>query len=113
MAPVPGGVPLAGGALGNLGPPTGLRPSQVETALSLPRPDANALWAAQQVALRNTEKKSTAVLVAVAVLTAICVIVLGFLYYYRFVNPDPASQVVPRGPERATMSARDTHDSRA
>ena len=113
MAPVPGGMPLAGGAPGNFGPPTGLRPSQVETALSLPRPDANALWAAQQVALRNTEKKSTAVLVAVAVLTAICVIVLGFLYYYRFVNPDPASQVAPRGPERTTMSARDAHDSRA
>ena len=97
----------------------GVRPSQVETALSLPRPDANALWAAQQAALRSTEKKSTAVLVAVAVLTAICVIVLGFLYYYRFVSPEPSTQRPLRVPVARALAASSvsadgvTHDSRA
>ncbi|MBL8740402.1 MAG: serine/threonine protein kinase, partial [Myxococcales bacterium] len=58
-------------------------PSQVETALSLPRPDPVQMWSAAGQATRNGESMSTLVLVAVAVLTAICVLALGALIYFK------------------------------
>lgn len=72
----------------NFAPP----PSAVETALSLPRPEGNALWAAAPQAAKHSDRMSTAVLIAVAVLTAICVLALGALIYvrYRDAAPQPA-----------------------
>ena len=58
-------------------------PSQVETALSLPRPDPVQMWSAATQATRSGESMSTLVLVAVAVLTAICVLALGALIYFK------------------------------
>lgn len=65
------------------GPNQRLPPSQVETALSLPRPDPVQMWSAAQQATRAGESMSTLVLVAVAVLTAICVLALGALIYFK------------------------------
>jgi serine/threonine protein kinase len=58
-------------------------PSQVETALSLPRPDPVQMWSAANQATRSGESMSTLVLIAVAVLTAICVLALGALIYFK------------------------------
>jgi hypothetical protein len=61
------------------------RASQVETSLSLQRPDAREVAAQYAAAIeragaaQSADRKSTAVLVAVAVLTAICVIALGLI----------------------------------
>lgn len=70
-----------------------LKPSQIETAISIPRPDPSAMWMAHQAAaVRSSQDKNTAVLIAVAVLTAICVIALGTLIYLksRTAQPTPA-----------------------
>jgi eukaryotic-like serine/threonine-protein kinase len=62
-------------------------PSQIETALSLPRPDS---MAGSPVAPNRNDSLSTIVLVAVAVLTAICVLALGALIYFKRKAPAPA-----------------------
>jgi serine/threonine-protein kinase len=72
-----------------------LKPSQIETALSIPRPDPQAMWMAQQAsAVRSNHDKNTAVLIAVAILTAICVLALCALLYFkaraRAATPPPA-----------------------
>ena len=69
-------------------PPQGLNQpqSQVETALSLPRPDPAALWLAQQEASQG-QRKNTGVLIAVGVLTALCVTGIGALAYFKFRPP--------------------------
>jgi eukaryotic-like serine/threonine-protein kinase len=56
--------------------------SQIETALSLPRPDPAALWLAQQEKQRG-ERRNTGVLIAVVALTALCVIGIGALVYFK------------------------------
>lgn len=68
-----------------------LKPSQIETAISIPRPDPASMWMAHQAAaVRSSQDKNTAVLIAVAVLTAICVIALGTLIYLKSRAPQPA-----------------------
>ncbi len=65
-----------------------LKPSQIETNISIQRPDPAAMWLAQQAAAaRTTRDKNTAVLLAVAVLTAICVLALGALVYFQSRRP--------------------------
>jgi serine/threonine-protein kinase len=56
--------------------------SQIETALSLPRPDPNALWLAQQERLKG-DRRNTIVLIAVVALTALCVLGIGALVYFK------------------------------
>lgn len=82
-------------------------PSAIETALSLPRPDANSLgWSAQGVN-KSSDRMSTAVLIAVAVLTAICVLALGALIYFRYRGgtavPPPSGQLDPAGSSPALV----------
>ncbi len=87
------------GATGNamIAARAALKPSQIETALSIPRPDPGSMWLAQQqAAVRSTQDKNTAVLIAVAVLTAICVIALGALIYLKS-RPQPQPAPAPAG----------------
>ncbi|WP_437286416.1 protein kinase domain-containing protein [Sorangium sp. So ce406] len=82
--------------------------SQIETALSLPRPDPAAIWAATQDAASKGNGRNTLVLVAVIALTALCVIGIGALIYMktRTVLPFPAhgGDVLP-APAPATGAA--------
>jgi hypothetical protein len=61
--------------------------SQIETAMALPRPDASVLWAAQQA---QQPKRSAWLLVAVVALTALSVIGIGALVYFRVLARAPA-----------------------
>ncbi len=62
--------------------------SQIETALSLPRPDPAALWLAQQeAAAKRPHKRNVGVLVAVVVLTALCVFGIAALLYFKLKAP--------------------------
>ena len=63
-------------------PPQGPQ-SQIETAISLPRPDPAAIWLAQQEAQRGKER-SSGVIIAVVALTALCVIGIAALLYFKF-----------------------------
>ena len=54
-------------------PQAGGPQSQIETALSLPRPDPAALWMAQQEKQKG-ERRNLGVLIAVVALTALCVV---------------------------------------
>src|SRR5262249_56951563 len=63
-------------------PQPGAPQSQIETALSLPRPDPAALWLAQQEKQKG-ERRNTGVLIAVVALTALCVIGIGALIYFK------------------------------
>ncbi|MFO0555136.1 MAG: protein kinase [Polyangiaceae bacterium] len=77
------------------GVPSGLRPSQIETALSLPRPVAppTTNWNGP-ASVGRADRTSTVVLIAVAVLTAICVVALTTLVYLKyFKNPAPAGAI--------------------
>src|SRR6201999_4272942 len=69
--------------------------SQIETALSLPRPDPAALWLAQQEKQRG-DRKNTGVLIAVVALTALCVLGIGALIYFKL-RARAQSTVVPDG----------------
>ena len=62
--------------------------SQIETALSLPRPDPASLWLAQQEKQRG-ERRNSGVLIAVVALTALCVIGIGALMYFKLHNAPP------------------------
>jgi serine/threonine-protein kinase len=76
-----------GGPPQNLPPlhPQTTRQSQIETAVSLPRPDPAAVWLAQQdVAHRGQPRKNTGMIVAIVALTALCVIGVSALLYYKF-----------------------------
>ncbi|WP_437325120.1 protein kinase domain-containing protein [Sorangium sp. So ce381] len=57
--------------------------SQIETALSLPRPDPAAIWAATQDAASKGNGRNTLVLVAVITLTVLCVLGIGALIYMK------------------------------
>jgi len=56
--------------------------SQIETAISLPRPDPAAIWLAQQEAQKGKER-SSGVIIAVVALTALCVIGIAALLYFK------------------------------
>jgi serine/threonine-protein kinase len=76
-------------------PPGAMGPqSQVETAISLPRPDAAALWLAQQEAAQRAPRKNTGVLIAVGLLTALCVAGIGALVYIKARAPSTPSPAV-------------------
>jgi serine/threonine-protein kinase len=79
--------------------PTGQQPqSQIETALSLPRPDPAALWMAQQDAAKRGQRRNTGVIVAVVALTALCLLGIVALVYFKMkAQPasDPSVEAVP------------------
>jgi serine/threonine-protein kinase len=94
--------------------------STIETALSLPRPDPAALWLAQQEKQRG-ERRNSGVLIAVVALTALCVIGIGALVYFKLHNasqkqiapesqPSPTSSEAP-GPSAAAPTASATADA--
>ena len=60
------------------------RQSQIETAVSLPRPDPAAVWLAQQEVAHRGPRKNTGVIIAIVALTALCVIGVSALLYYKF-----------------------------
>ena len=94
--------------------------STIETALSLPRPDPAALWLAQQEKQRG-ERRNSGVLIAVVALTALCVIGIGALVYFKLHNAaahpvgtesQPSSSAsAPPGPSAAVPSASATADA--
>jgi serine/threonine-protein kinase len=95
------------------GPP-GAPQSQIETALSLPRPDPAALWLAQQEKQKG-DRRNTGVLIAVVALTALCVIGIGALVYFKVragSTPTPAKET-PAAPATAAPSSAlpSTHES--
>ena len=75
---------------------SGVLPSHVETALSLPRPNAAQLWMLHQDSSTRLQRKNTAILIAVAVLTAVCVAAICALIYFKYrsasVPPSPDEQ---------------------
>lgn len=56
--------------------------SQIETALSLPRPDPAALWAAQQER-KKSERRNQGVMIAVIALTVLCVVGIAALVFVK------------------------------
>ncbi len=94
-----GAPPSMPGPQGGAQSPPRPPPSAIETALSLPRPAGNnPLWG-PAAGSKHSERMSTAVLVAVAVLTAICVLALGALIYFRY-------RAAPAAPGGATEAPR-------
>jgi hypothetical protein len=65
-----------------MAPQPGGPQSQIETALSLPRPDPAALWAAQQERQKG-ERRSVGVLIAVITLTVLCVAGIGAIVFFK------------------------------
>ncbi len=64
--------------------------SQIETAMSLPRPDPAALWMAQQEAAgqgHNQQKRNTGVMVLVVALVMLSVVGIGLLVYFKLKTP--------------------------
>ncbi|WP_437632169.1 serine/threonine protein kinase [Sorangium sp. So ce854] len=94
-SPAPAFPPPSSAAIGQqaqpLAPAAPAQPpqSQIETALSLPRPDPAAIWAATQDAVSKGNGRNTLVLVAVIALTALCVIGIGALIYMKTMTVDP------------------------
>ena len=81
--------------------------STIETALSLPRPDPAALWLAQQEKQRG-ERRNSGVLIAVVALTALCVIGIGALVYFKLHNAaahQATPELSPSGAASAATSA--------
>ncbi len=85
--------------------------SQIETALSLPRPDPASLWLAQQEKQRG-DRRNNGVLIAVVALTALCVIGIGALIYFKLHNapthattPETASSAAATATATATATA--------
>ncbi len=77
--------------------------SQIETALSLPRPDPAALWLAQQDAAKRGQRKNTGVIIAVVALTALCIIGIGALVYFKM-QAAPAQPVPSAAPAESAPS---------
>ncbi|WP_437875693.1 serine/threonine protein kinase [Sorangium sp. So ce513] len=117
-SPAPVFPPPSGATIGQLAQP--LAPaapaqppqSQIETALSLPRPDPAAIWAATQDAVSKGNGRNTLVLVAVIALTALCVVGIGALIYMKTktVDPIPAhgGEVLPAPAAPAATGAATT-----
>jgi eukaryotic-like serine/threonine-protein kinase len=95
-----GGVPM------NFPMPTPGGPqSQIETALSLPRPDPAALWMAQQERQKG-ERRNTGVLIAVVALTALCVLGIGALVFFKIrAQSHPKADTLPAVTATATATA--------
>ncbi len=84
--------------------------SQIETALSLPRPDPAAIWAATQDAASKGNGRNTLVLVAVITLTILCVLGIGALIYMKTSAVQPlALRGRGRCPCVACLDGRDHH----
>lgn len=81
------------------------RQSQIETAVSLPRPDPAAVWLAQQEGVHRGPRKNTGIIIAIVALTALCVIGVSALLYYKFKvqAAPPATQTT--GAEGASTAA--------
>jgi serine/threonine-protein kinase len=75
--------------------------SQIETALSLPRPDPTALWLAQQSAGKRGQRKNNGVMIAVVMLTVLCIIGIGVLFYFRMRGAAPTPVPAPVTTEAA------------
>ncbi len=69
--------------------------SQIETAMSLPRPDPAQLWMAQQQAGAHQQKKNTGVLFLVIALVALSIIGIGVLVFFKL----KAQQAPTKTPE--------------
>src|SRR5262249_29302634 len=86
--------------------------SQIETALSLPRPDPAALWLAQQEKQRG-ERRSIGLFVAVVAVTAVCVIGIALLLYNKLRVPPAQASTIDAPPltaiRRAHISTPVTH----
>ncbi|MEO7330361.1 MAG: serine/threonine-protein kinase, partial [Minicystis sp.] len=80
-------------------PPHGPQ-SQIETALSLPRPDPAALWLAQQEKQRG-ERKNMGLIIAVVALVALCVIGGGLLIVLKLRAGSASHAVSPEAPASA------------
>lgn len=66
--------------------------SQIETAMSLPRPDPAQLWMAQQQAAGlHQPKRNTGVLILVVTLVALSIIGIGVLVYFKLKAPAPST----------------------
>ena len=84
------------GQVMQMAPPMNGPQSQIETAISLPRPDPASIWLAQQEAQRG-QSRSSGVIIAVVALTALCIIGIVALLYFKFHGsgaaavPDPAT----------------------
>ncbi|WP_437277004.1 protein kinase [Sorangium sp. So ce375] len=89
--------------------------SQIETALSLPRPDPAAIWAATQDAASKGNGRNTLVLIAVITLTVLCVLGIGALIYMKTsaAQPSPAKGVdaVPAPPASTGATTTDQSSS--
>ncbi len=79
-----------------------VKQAAIETVLSMPRPDAAALWLAKQDVAKRAGRQSLAVLVALAVLTAVCVAGLATILYLKLVaapaiaaDTEPAPSAAP------------------
>jgi serine/threonine-protein kinase len=72
--------------------------SQIETALSLPRPDPAALWLAQQEKQKG-ERRNTGLFIAIVALTALCVIAASAILYLTFTRRNRQAQ------QQATVEA--------
>jgi serine/threonine-protein kinase len=100
--------------------------SNVETKMSMPRPAAVSQWIAEQGTLENPGPRSTPVLMAIALLSTLCVIGVGALVAYKIrvgdqpvganasalpssthepLAPESAGGSKPDGTERATSTA--------
>lgn len=69
--------------------------SQIETAMSLPRPDPAQLWMAQQQAGAHQQKKNTGVLILVIALVALSIIGIGVLVFFKLKAPPPTPTKTP------------------
>jgi serine/threonine-protein kinase len=70
--------------------------SQIETAMSLPRPDPAQLWMAQQqVGAHQQNKKNTGVLILVIALVALSIIGIGVLVFFKLKAQPPVPTNVP------------------
>ncbi|MFO0754903.1 MAG: serine/threonine-protein kinase [Byssovorax sp.] len=92
------GAPMVAQAAPPLGPQ-----SQIETALSLPRPDPAAVWLAQQEKQRG-ERKNTGLIIAVVALVALCVIGGGLLIILKLRAGSAAHSVGPEAPASASTA---------
>jgi serine/threonine-protein kinase len=82
--------------------------SQIETALSLPRPDAAALLRAKQDAAQLGQRRNSSVVIAVVGLTALCVVGIGALVWFKTrqgAHPAPAQSVSTESPPAASATA--------
>jgi len=77
--------------------------SQIETAISLPRPDPAAIWLAQQEAQRG-QSRSSGVIIAVVALTVLCVLGIAALLYFKF-RSGPTGAVSPEAVPVTSVAA--------